>query len=343
MENPPPDAGDAMPFREWMRRALFDPERGYYSRNVRSVGRDGDFSTSATTGTALGEALASWLKQELARGKTVRSIIEVGGGDGSLMRAVRRALGFAWRWRLKFFLVETSPVLQERQQSVIGAAKARWFPRMEDALDACGGRAIIFHNELLDAFPVTLVEWNPPAQQWREVWLAREGGRWKEQLQPLTLSDDERASFSALEAKPPQPQRCELGSAAREWLLAWAPHWREGAMLTVDYGDAFPQLYQRRPRGSLRAYLAHQCLSGDEVLANMGRQDVTADVNFTDLARWGAALGWTSDAMETQRVFLQRHLVQANERATDDPALRFLLDEQGAGAAFHVLAQRCGA
>ena len=56
-----------MPFREWMRRALFDPERGYYSHHARTVGRRGDFSTSATTGTALGEAVASWLKGEFAR------------------------------------------------------------------------------------------------------------------------------------------------------------------------------------------------------------------------------------------------------------------------------------
>ena len=80
------------------------------------------------------------------------------------MRAVRRSLGWAWRWRLSFFMVESSPAMRERQRSALGSTKARWFTRMEEALDACDGRAMIFHNELLDAFPATLVEWEPAAR-----------------------------------------------------------------------------------------------------------------------------------------------------------------------------------
>ena len=33
---------EPMPFREWMSRALFDPERGYYARQIRTVGRRGE-------------------------------------------------------------------------------------------------------------------------------------------------------------------------------------------------------------------------------------------------------------------------------------------------------------
>jgi SAM-dependent MidA family methyltransferase len=343
MEDPRHESGEAIPFREWMRRALFDPERGYYSRNVRTVGRRGDFSTSATVGTALGGAIASWLKEELSVAGNVRTVIEAGGGDGSLMREVLRATGFAWRWRVKFFMVESSPVLTDRQKAQPGASRARWFTDMKDALDACGGRAMIFHNELLDAFPVTPVGWGPEAPEWREVWLARDGARWVEELRPLAMSDDDRAAFSVLGWRPAQPQRCELGTGAREWLRDWSPHWREGAMLTVDYGDVFPQIYHRRPRGTLRAYHAHQALTGDAVFANMGRQDITADVNFTDLVRWGVASGWKPGPVETQRDFLRKHLARADERAAVDPGLRFLMEDHGAGGAFRVLVLRAGA
>ena len=52
--------GPAARFEDWMRVALYDPELGYYARNVRSVGARGDFSTAATLHPALGEAVAAW-------------------------------------------------------------------------------------------------------------------------------------------------------------------------------------------------------------------------------------------------------------------------------------------
>jgi SAM-dependent MidA family methyltransferase len=330
----PPD--EAMPFDEWMRRALFDPQSGYYAHHIRAVGRRGDFSTSATTGHALGEAVAHWLKEEFRLAPSVRTVIEVGGGDGSLMRAVQRSLGFIGRWGVRFFMVENSPVLREQQQAASGPAMAS-LEGMTSVLRACEGRALIFHNELLDAFPVTLAERDENA--WHEVWLAWRDGKWHEELRPLRLTKVVRHAYSALSSQQ-AGQRVELGVAARDWLREWAPHWRGGAMLTLDYGGEFPQLYQRRPRGTLRAYLAHQCLGGAEVYANMGRQDITADVNFTDIRRWGEALGWRTVWDGTQREFLQSRVRDFARRLGQDAALRFLADEHGAGGAFRALVQR---
>lgn len=111
-------------------------------------------------------------------------------------------------------------------------------------------------------------------------------------------------------------------------------------MLTLDYGGEFPQVYHRQPRGTLRAYLLHQRLTGASVYENMGRQDITADVNFTDLMRWGESCGWETSSLETQRDFLKRQLRGFAQRLSQDPALRFLADEHGAGTAFQALVQR---
>ena len=43
--------GGAVPFRRFMEAALYDPNFGYYARQIRSVGAQGDFSTSATLST----------------------------------------------------------------------------------------------------------------------------------------------------------------------------------------------------------------------------------------------------------------------------------------------------
>ncbi len=335
-----------VPFSQWMERALFDPQRGYYSRRIVGIGRRGDFSTSASLDAVLGEAVAAWIKEERTRDATVRTVIEVGGGDGSLMSSVLKSLGWWTRTRTKFCMVERSPVLHEQQQTRLKGRSVRWFDDLGEALRSCDGAALIYHNELLDAFPVTLVQWSNEEMTWCEVCVEVAANAVRESLQPLCMAEADAAAFSALhqwtEKQPPPhgSQRCELGKASLDWLRSWSPHWKRGAMLTLDYGDVFPLLYRRKPAGTLRAYLMHQVLTGSDVYQNMGRQDITADVNFTDLMNWGAMLGWENGALETQREFLQRHVYGITKRAAASPAIAFLVDRNGAGGAFKALVQR---
>lgn len=325
-----------------MEQALFAPDTGYYSARIRTVGRQGDFATSATVSNLLGEGIARWIGSELQRRKEVRAVVEVGGGDGSLSVAVRKALGWWQRRKLAWHMVETSPILKTRQQEQLKGAPVHWHETVGGALHACGGRAIIFHNELVDAFPVTLLEWDAGQAVWQEVWVVPGHGGWRETLRPFTVPAAERPSFSALTQwhalnPPPQRrQRVELHGSFRSWLQNWAPLWHQGAMLTVDYGDLFPQLYHRRPQGTLRAYLLHQRLAGAELYQNMGRQDLTADVNFSDLLQWGEALGWQDGQVVAQAAFLQTWVPGLQKRLKTGGADQFVGGQEGAGEAFKV-------
>jgi SAM-dependent MidA family methyltransferase len=302
-----------------MARALFDPERGYYTRQIRTVGRAGDFSTSATLSPALGRAVAAWIKAESRLQPQVCHIIEIGAGDGSLMHAVRKSLGWWARRRFTFHIVDTSPVLRQEQQKKLGT-KVTWHQDIESALAAAQGHAFIYHNELLDAFPATLVQWSAAEQRWLEVWVP-------EQPHPQSL---DAAHFSALRHTTfADRQRCELHPSIRDWLQQWTPHWKSGAMLTIDYGDEFPRLYHRRPHGTLRAYLLHQRLTGADVYANPGRQDITADINFTDYAAWLRELGLEEASQQTLAEFLHSQVAPA-----------CLTDSDGAGTAFKCFVHR---
>ena len=111
-------------------------------------------------------------------------------------------------------------------------------------------------------------------------------------------------------------------------------------MLTVDYGDSMPAVYDRRPRGTLRAYAHHQRIEGPAIYQNFGQQDLTADVNFTDLQVWGAALGLKTERFCTQAEFLRSWSAGTLDKMlSTDPALAFLMDEAGPGGAFKVLEQ----
>lgn len=333
-------------FSEWMDRALHDPAQGYYARQVRTVGRHGDFSTSAVTSGLLGDALARWLCDELVRHPGIRTVIEVGGGDGSLSVAVRRSLGWWKRRMLRWIMVEVSEPLRTQQQSNVGRAGVQWCADMTGALESCGGHALIFHNELMDAFPVMLMQWDATEAAWREVWLTRESGAWREELEPAKISAAEQHRHVALthsnwNTVPLRDgQRIELHAACHDWLRSWASRWHTGAMLTTDYGDIFPKLYHRQPRGTVRAYFMHHRLTGTQAYENMGRQDITADVNFTDLMTWGGELGWETAVFCTQREFLQRHVRDLDARTARDASAAFLADAEGAGTAFKTLVQR---
>jgi len=315
------------PFSSFMQRALFDPQRGYYTARIKTVGARGDFSTSATLSPLLGKAVARWLLQE-AKATGVRTIIEVGGGDGSLMSAVLAGLGWWQRRRFRVLMVDASPVLVAQQKQKLGGRVGDWFATLPAALAACEGKALIFHNELLDAFPVDLVQGD--GERWSEVWLRHEDGGVLEERHPLTLDVQ---AFSALRSKA--AGRCEIATAVHSWLQAWMPLWQAGAMLTIDYGDVYPALYHRRPQGTLRAYLMQQRLTGTEVYLNPGRQDITCDVNFTDVRQWLAEGGAQETSFETQAEFIRRWVpLPGGAREA------FVTHEQGAGQAFKCLGVR---
>lgn len=323
------------PFSAFMARALFDPQRGYYTRNIKTVGARGDFSTNATLSPLLGQAIAAWLKEEISQQRSVKHIIEIGAGDGSLMASIRKSLGWWTRRQFHFHIVETSAVLQTRQRQRLAKHSTTWHQTMAEALRAADGAAFIYHNEVLDAFPATLIQWQD--DQWHEVFVGRDSaGRAREDLQPCTLNAS--SVFAAWQPPPHPRQRCEVHVSVKDWMTEWSPHWQHGAMLTMDYGDTFPALYHRRPNGTLRAYLLQHRLEGMSIYENPGRQDITADVNFTDYRDWARELGWEEAAYGTQADFIgARVKVRPGHSAVDD----FLLNEHGAGHAFkHVIHRR---
>jgi SAM-dependent MidA family methyltransferase len=316
-----------IPFEEFMRRALHDPQRGYYARRIRGVGRRGDFTTAPMLSDALARAVADWAAKAM-RETGCRDLIEIGPGEGKLAAAVLRYLPWRMRWRARLHLVESSAPLAEIQKQQLGR-RARWHDSPAAALAACKGRAVIFSNELVDAFPVRLFENH--SDGWREIAVDVDlsGNPVEIPLSPALLPPS-----SAFASPHPVQQRVETHDSYRLWLTGWLPQWKAGRMLTIDYGSSAGSLYHRRPRGTLRAYLLHQRIEGPAIYQNPGRQDITADVNFTDLADWSEP--WTTDVkLRTLAEFI------GTNQSTGNPAGHELSDPHGAGGAFMALDQQC--
>lgn len=307
-------------FEQFMNRALHDPRHGYYARRIQAVGRGGDFTTAPMLTDSPARAIARWAAAAL-RETGCRHLIEIGPGEGTLAAAVLRHLPWRVRWKTKLHLVETSIPLMARQRKLLGV-RANWHGSPQEALDACGGHAVIWSNELVDAFPVRLFQRS--SQGWQEVAVNSESLR-ESLLPPAPLPES-----SAFLDSHPEGQRIEVHQSYHQYLAEWMPSWKSGRMLTIDYGAEARDLYQRRPRGTLRAYLFHQRLEGGAIYQNSGRQDITADVNFTDLQAWSRP--WVSGSGLTT---LRDFLVAQGEAPPPE-----LAETGGAGDAFLVLDQK---
>ncbi len=280
--------GGHLPFDRFMQIALHHPDGGYYASNIRGIGGGGDFTTAPKLTRALGRSITAWLRAEAARRRWKSfHIIECGPGDGSLAADIMRTFGWLERRRVTLHLVETSAPLRERQKAALRGFNLRWHNDIGNALAECDGCALIFHNEFLDAFPCRV--FRKEGIGWKELHLKV---REKRLTGVFLLPSRALPHSAAFIIDWPEGQQIEVFEATREWMQTMATHWREGAMLAIDYGAAAESVYHRRPHGTLRAYRNHERLEGDAVCEMPGLQDITADVNFSDVSTWARDLGW---------------------------------------------------
>lgn len=305
-----------------MQFALHDPQHGYYARKIRTVGHEGDFSTTATLSPTLGVAIAARAIDWLKNNPGSFHLIEIGAGDGSLAKSIIENIPFIQRLKLNYHIVDTSEPLREVQIEKLKKHRVTWHATPRDAVKAADGRAIIFSNELVDAFPVRILQ--RQNNEWLEI-------HWDGEQESL-VKPDRLPESTALTLSHPEKHRVEIHESYREWLEEWITSWREGELITIDYGDTYPEIYQRRPQGTIRAFLLHENLTGPAIYQNVGKQDLTADVNFSDLMEWGTELGLETLSYSTQSKFLEPF-------ARDTTQDLYLLHPDGPGSAFKVLIQ----
>jgi SAM-dependent MidA family methyltransferase len=317
-------AGDEwVSFEKFMEHALHDPRCGYYSRRISTVGRGGDFTTTAEISPALPKAIARWLRVRLRETKCV-DVIELGPGSGALAAKVIASLPWWMRWRVRWHLVESAETLRARQQQRKELKGSRWHESVEAALAACDGAACLYSNEFFDAFAVRV--FRKCGEAWQEMGVKRNAeGRLEESFVTVEHLPDS----SVWSREWPDGQRVEVHDSVRQWLMGLAEHWRRGAMLGIDYGASVERMHHGQRGGSLRAYLLQQRIVGAGVYENIGRQDITADVNFTDLMAWCDGFA-TEQRVCTQAEFLAPFVDGGN--AGD----RHAIDPMGAGQAFQV-------
>jgi len=278
-------------FRDFMELALYHPELGYYARAENPVGKGRDYVTAPSLSPVFSFAIAGLVREFLSRCEgAVSTIVDVGCGDGSLIRDIARQVGDG-----KFFGVD-------RSLSRLDDSSPRNLVDFVQTIDQVPASdcTLIFSNELFDAFPVArLVQ---RGEHLHELWVNEREGEldWSEHEAPAPYDDYFAERGIAL-------AEGQFADVSLEWELYYEDLSRRltrGLIVTIDYGFAQQKLFHSRIRrfGTAAAY-AQQRVTRD-LLANPGEQDLTAHINFTDLESAGTRHGLTTRFFDSLAKFL---------------------------------------
>jgi SAM-dependent MidA family methyltransferase len=371
--------------------ALYHPEHGYYSTKAVNLGKQGDFFTSVHLGGDFGELLAEQFVQmwEILGQPKLFTLVEMGAGQGLLAADI---LNYLQQHYLDFFasleyvIVEKSLALRQEQQQRLQDFSLRWC-NLED-IPPLSITGCFFSNELVDALPVH--QFTLEAGQLREIYVTTrevEGDEADEADEVINLTSVETfrwnvsTPFIEVIGEVSSPKiaeyfdllgidfaqngyadgyRSEINLAAVDWLSIVADRLKRGYLLTIDYGYPANRYYNprrfssgdaTRSQGTLQCYYQHR--HHDDPYINIGRQDITAHVDFTALEKWGDRFGLQKVGFTQQQLFLMalglglriaslsHHKLPISQMLQRRDALHQLLNPMGLGG-FGVLVQSKG-
>jgi SAM-dependent MidA family methyltransferase len=349
----------SMTFERYMELCLYHPQLGYYMQGRERTGVAGDYFTSSDLHAIFARLVA---RQAMEMWETLGrpcpfDFVECGPGRGLF---ASEFLIWAKQTLPDFFValaytaidpagagaLRRARVLERLQEKDLGST-VRLSRDLEELNPITG---CFFSNELVDAFPVSVV--TRAGGHLKEIYVTVEDGELLEKLGPL--SDPALAAYVARYAPElEEGQRAEINLHALRWIRSVAGRLARGFVLTIDYGDVAERLYMPERRGgTLLAYRAHQ--ASEDFFSAPGECDLTAHVNFSALIDAGKDAGLEFTGFTTQEGFLMA-LGEPNEfgdlyDAGQDEVrklqarlkLKRLISPAGMGTTFKVLIQHRG-
>ncbi len=296
-------------FAEYMDLVLYHPQHGYYATHPVNIGKQGDFLTSPHWGSDFGELLAEQFLQmwHLFQRPNNFTLVEMGAGKGIL---AEQTLGYIQQTHLDFFqtieylIIEKSEVLKAEQKQRLQSYQVHWSDWDKISHNSITG--CFFSNELVDAFPVH--KFRIEAQEIREIYVTSDSqGKFVEITDKIStpeiaeyfkLVDIDLLSFPNVEG-----YQSEVNLQALDWIKILSDKLLKGYVLTIDYGYQAVRYYNPvRREGTLQCYYQHH--RNNDPYWNIGRQDITAHVDFTVLEKQGNLSGLETLGFTQQGLFL---------------------------------------
>lgn len=294
-------------FYRFMDMALYDELDGYYISTTQKLGKEGDFYTSSSIGSYMGQQLAAtFIEMADKLGDRPPLLVEFGAGEGTLAKQI---LDEWSRLRPKadaqprLVLFEKSPYHRKRQKEQLSAYSDRitWSDELESLDFATDEAAIVYSNELIDAMPVHRIKRDKEGLHEFYVTVDVAKQAFTEVLKPL--SSEVRQYIERYRLSFTIGQEAEINLDAEKWILQLGKKMNRGYVVTIDYGYPREELYAvHRMKGTLLGYYKHQ--TNANPYERIGEQDLTSHVDFTTLIEAGKQVGMDAALLLTQREFL---------------------------------------
>jgi SAM-dependent MidA family methyltransferase len=275
-------AGGPIPFSDFMRTALYDPEHGYYRSARDPFGKEGDFFTAAQLQPVFGILIAARIRLLRERmGDTASfTVVELGAGRGEMAEA-----------------------LSEFDYVPIESGRGELPARV---------RGVIFSNEFFDALPVERAVWRKGRALRMRVGANADGFHW---VEGEPVSPEEAGYIERYFPPLEDGSTVEIHLESLEWIRRIAAALESGFHFTIDYGFTRREAV-RFPQGTLMSYRRHT--AREDVLEAPGTRDITSHAPFSALEEYGAEHGLQRIRFEA----LSRTLLDAGERDQFAAALR---------------------
>ncbi|WNR46420.1 class I SAM-dependent methyltransferase [Paenibacillus roseipurpureus] len=297
-------------FRDYMDICLYQEPHGYYRNQQIKIGKQGDFYTSSSIGTVMGEMIAAFVHkqlQSLPEWQKDLQVVEWGGGNGRMAKQMLdelRRIEPAIYGRTTYTLIESSPYHRQLQAESLSEhiKQIRFIDGAVWLQEEPEDHVYVLANELVDAFPVhrirfwggefqeSFVSWHPEEPCFREDWFPLEHPRIVDYLESLKVQWSEG-------------QIAEINLAGSDWIRQISARIRSGSVIMIDYGDVADEIFgAHRHQGTLMCYRKHE--AHDNPFIYQGEQDITAHVDFSSYMKAAAACGFEVSPLQTQRQFL---------------------------------------
>jgi SAM-dependent MidA family methyltransferase len=292
-------------FEDYMNLVLYAPGLGYYSSGATKLGSAGDFVTAPEISPLFGRTLAQQLWQ-ISQHLTQFNILEFGAGSGKLARDILLELEKTAALPEKYFILEVSADLRERQQSGLKqeiphlADRIEWLEQLPDQFTG-----VILANEVLDAMPVHIVRWHDDTVLERGVTWQNDQFTWQDRA----IQDKELLTIAQQLTPEINPDNkpidyvSEINLAAVHFMRSLASTLQQGVILLIDYGFGRSEYYHpQRNQGTLMCHYRHH--AHDDPFYVPGLQDITSHVDFSAITQTGQSGGLALLGYTTQAYFL---------------------------------------
>ena len=328
----------SLPLDKFIDLSLYDEKIGYYMRK-NPFGKDGDFITAPNVSRMFSEMIAIWivgLWENLGSPKKF-NLVELGAGNGSMMRILIES----FRSFPNFFdacniiIHEKSPKMIKIQKKELKLKKITWISELKGIKKK---PTIFIANEFFDS--IAIKQFIKDKNLWFERYVKVEKNKSK-------FFFNKKFNMKKFEKKinfniSKNQNFIEFSLSGLRYLKNITKFIKKnnGGVLIIDYG-----YFEKKMKNTLRAISNHKY---SDILKNIGKSDITHNINFSLFRKLIKQLGGVNDKITTQRDFLMKmgiekraEIISKNQsfskKADIYYRLKKLIDENQMGKIFKVM------